>query len=548
MKKFSINEHYVGNKLVAIVPVKSFHVEKKLIFGNTIIFPEKSLDEDEIRGWHFNLDFEEIKSDFYNSSLLTFTVEDVALNYFGVFTPSQKHDIIKKVLGSAEDIMNIFRYMNSNFDKSSNLPQRAGYIKDILCGFLLYSTEQKKSDYISGKYYSTSYIVTQGLTIYEDIHEIDNFFKPFYSKSHEVGSIIMHALRMYSDILYMQSPTNKFMQAMSLIEYLANPFEYEQMKKAKTKIIPFSADSKSSYLKLCDRFKELTSAVDENGQQVGLRTCIVHNGKTLEDLIDKSYKIDLLLRELQSYICNFINFAINYSDQEWTVVVEKTKEKYNEIQGINQGYTGKYESDTAIIIDADFLNLAIQEVYNLYPQYSDREIDIAKFLLLLLKQSDIERPNYQIPVQLIYSYDKKLYKCSPCLKISELEGKGFDSPLGETSIYTFATGNNHSYFLQQLLIGYLSSKNCFIDIGSKFNNIIFISDRNNIPDEIFKTAEASCKKMILGRLDNKRTTCYDACTWFDIELLIMSCIGIELYEECEDNFIFNVEDGKYPGA
>ena len=170
MKKFSINEHYVGNKLVAIVPVKSFHVEKKLIFGNTIIFPEKSLDEDEIRGWHFNLDFEEIKSDFYNSSLLTFPVEDVALNYFGVFTPSQKHDIIKKVLGSAEDIMNIFRYMNSNFDKSSNLPQRAGYIKDILCGFLLYSTEQKKSDYISGKYYSTSYIVTQGLTTVSYTH------------------------------------------------------------------------------------------------------------------------------------------------------------------------------------------------------------------------------------------------------------------------------------------------------------------------------------------------------------------------------------------
>lgn len=51
-----------------------------------------------------------------------------------------------------------------------------------------------------------------------------------------------------------------------------------------------------------------------------------------------------------------------------------------------------------IIIDADFVNLAIQEVYNLYPQYSNREFDIAKFLLLLLFQNDIERPNYQISV------------------------------------------------------------------------------------------------------------------------------------------------------
>lgn len=38
-----------------------------------------------------------------------------------------------------------------------------------------------------------------------------------------------------------------------------------------------------------------------------------------------------------------------------------------------------------IIIDADFVNLAIQEVYNLYPQYSNREFDIAKFLLLLFQ-------------------------------------------------------------------------------------------------------------------------------------------------------------------
>ena len=113
---------------------------------------------------------------------------------------------------------------------------------------------------------------------------------------------------------------------------------------------------------------------------------------------------------------------------------------------------------------------------------------------------------------------------------------------GECSIYTFLTGDKHSYYLQKLLTRFLRSKNCC------FNNIIFISDRNNIPDEIFKTAESSCKSIILVRLDNKRTTCYNACTWFDIEALIMTCIGIELYEECEDNFIFNIEDGRYPGA
>lgn len=121
-------------------------------------------------------------------------------------------------------------------------------------------------------------------------------------------------------LFIMPTATNKFMQAMSLIEYLANPFEYEQMKKAKAKIVPFSSECKKSYFDICERFKYLTSLEDETGKQIGLRTSIIHNGRSLDELLDRGYKIDLLLRELQMYICNFIKNNVLFSDKNWDFV------------------------------------------------------------------------------------------------------------------------------------------------------------------------------------------------------------------------------------
>ena len=187
---------------------------------------------------------------------------------------------------------------------------------------------------------------------------------------------------------------------MTLIDYLGNPFEYQKMQKNKAQIAPFSADSFSQYNKICERFKYLTSKKDENGKEIGLRTNIIHNGKTIESLITEGYKIDLILRELQLYICNFINGILIYSNQnDWAYIESKIEEKRNQIQAIPSGYTGKIECDSVIVIDFDFLNQAIKEVYQLYPQYIDRKFDLEKFLSFILVQSDLHRPDYQIPVK-----------------------------------------------------------------------------------------------------------------------------------------------------
>lgn len=548
--KYSICEDYKKidtQKAVAIVPIKGFNISEKYTINDIKIYPVGTVDREGLKEGQFNFDFEKISDDFYQSTLVTFPITYTRINMMGSLMPSEKDRVIKKVFGIAEDIMNVFRYIYSNFDKVSNLPQRAGYINDIISGLLLYYPYMKKSDYIEEKYYVLNVSLSKGLEV--DMNnikkELNKYSCVLKSESGEVGNILRHAFRIYSDILYMPSVTNKFMQAMSLIEYLANPFEYEQMKKVKTKIVPFSADSKKKYHEICERFKYLTSLKDEKGIEIGLRTSIVHNGKNLEELLDKGYKVDLLLRELQEYICNFINNIISYYEKDWSFVEQKIEEKLQIVENIKSGYEGKLEADTTILIDFEFFNKAIKEVYQLYPNKKDIRFDLSKFIYLLMIQADIERKGYQIPIQFIYKNDEKIYNSIDNRKVSQLDGLGFDSPLGETSIYIFDAKKDYYGLMEILFKGLLIERNYNIDCTAKFKNIILVSDRNRLSDDIFIEIKKSYKKIILGRLDNKRTTCYDECTWFDLQLVILKCLGIEYYEDCCDNFIFKVEDGKY---
>lgn len=550
---YSISKDYnilEPNMYVALVPIKQLEIsEKYVIDGNINIYPKGSLDTSIIQGSIYDFTFQELKDIFYDSTIISFPLISPQSIITGSLYPSVKDKLIKEAFNQAEEIVNIFRYIFCNFDKVSNLPQRAGYIKDNLCGFLLFSCAMQASTFISGKNYIAN--KTIGIPLKVNVEHmkptIDFLFNSLYKNNTEVSNILKHAIRLYSDILYMPTATNKFMQAMTLIDYLGNPFDFQNMQKNKAKIAPFSADSYTQYNKICERFKLLTSQKDDAGNQIGLRTNIIHNGKSIEELIVEGYKIDLVLRELQFYICNFINGNLEYSNQnEWSYIENKIEEKRTTVQAIPTGYTGNFECDVVIIIDFNFLNKAIREVYQLYPHYKEHKFDISQFFQLLLKQCDIHRPNYQIPVNFIYTEDDAIFNSNIKLKLSEHEAKGFDCPDGELSIYTHKVTQNYSNFLSNTLKNVISEKNYFFNDYAKYTNIVFVSDYNQISDDIFLTAEKSSKSLISGRLDNKRTQTYDGSTYFDISYLIMTTLNIPLHEDCTSDFVFN--SPRYPGA
>ena len=543
--------HLEPHMNVALVPVKDLNVsEKYSIAGNITVYPKNSLNTEALQGGVLDFGFLEIKNTFYDAAIIAVPATSSQAAFTLGMMPGVKDELIKRILNKTEEIANIFRYIYFNFDGTSGLFQRAGYIEGNLCGFLLYSCAMQSSIFISGKNYISSRTISSSLSI--DIAfmrpSIDYLFNAIYRNSTAVSNILKHAFRLYSDILYLPTSTGKFMQAMTLIDYLGNPFEYQKMQKNKTKIAPFSADSRQQYNHICERFKYLTSLKDENSKEIGLRTNIVHNGKSLEDLLFEGYKVNLVLRELQLYICNFINGILDFTDQnDWSSIEIKIQEKYNEIQAIPKGYEGKTECDAVIIIDFDFLNDAIREVYQLYPNYRNKKFDIALFLQLVLKQTDISRPDYQIPVNFVYSKDTVVYNAASEIRLSQYNGLGFQCPDGEISIYTLYTANQHSGNLEILLRNCIQEKNYCYNDAAKYTHIVFISDYNQIADDLYMKAINSYKSLILGRLDSQRTKCFGNCTYFDIENLIMTALGIPLHEECTADFFFT-ETGRYPDA
>lgn len=553
MESYSIYDDYKNisqDYAIAIVPVKKFEILQKITLNEINIYPKGQVNPIEKNSFKFDFNFEEQKGLFYDSTLITFPVQHKSENFMGNLMPSQKNKLMNTVFEMAAEIMDIFRYIHSNFDSASNLPEQAGYIYGINSGFILYYPLINSYNFITDKYYASNTAIGEGLNTRGQnlITQYEKYFSILLNRNSETANILKHALSLYSGILYLPTSTSKFVHAMSLIEYLANPYKYEKMQDAKKKIIPFSADSQSHYLKLVERFKFLTSLNDDAGNQIGLRTSIVHNGKTLEQIFSSDYEIVLLLRELQNYICNYINALIPHCNESWEQVATVVEQKRCEIQTINDGYDGKYEADVAILVDVPFLNKAIEEVYIWYPQYKDRRFEITNFLMRLLMQCDISRPGYQIPVHILYDEDTSLKGCNDKREISEFDGLGFDSPYGELSIYTIDATKSYTPQLEAVLEVLLSEVNYNISPTSKYSKIIWVSDRNNMPDDLFIHAEQISKKIFLGRLDNKRTTCFDQCTYFDIQLLIMTCLDIPHHEECVDKFIFSVEDGKYPGA
>lgn len=153
-----------STKAVAIVPIKDFNISEKYVIGGNInIYPKHTLDTSVIQGSIYDFSFQEIKDIFYDATIIAFPIIPPQIIITGSLFPSVKDELMKKALNQAEEIINVFRYIYSNFDKVSNLPQHAGYIKGNLCGFLLFSIAMQAATFISGKNYVTSQTIGNSL-------------------------------------------------------------------------------------------------------------------------------------------------------------------------------------------------------------------------------------------------------------------------------------------------------------------------------------------------------------------------------------------------
>lgn len=254
-----------------------------------------------------------------NSPLVAFNVE---CDWDEFLQANHEYDIslLKLLSSKAERALDIIRLFYCRLDLPNTLPGQIGSWEDSgeYLGALLFSPEDNESYLIAGAAVESSVIV-RGLGLELDANP--QLTLPSANDG-EVAGVVLHGLSLYSEALNSSNETIKFSRVMTLFEFLASPVKFQSWKKIKGDIACHCARDKESYLRLCERFRALTSIEDASGKQRGLRTLIVHHGMLLPELIPCFKDRSALFSELQSYIFSVLTDMLSKAEASWAEYVE----------------------------------------------------------------------------------------------------------------------------------------------------------------------------------------------------------------------------------
>jgi hypothetical protein len=251
--------------------------------------------------------------EFFGNALLALPV---TLDWDAFLSPSSHEahlEMLSGAMGDAEAILDIIRFEYCNLWTPQKLPGRAGLLQhSTFCSGLFYAPEDHESYIIAGQILTHQVIAGIGLDL------SDVMVRPL--SNGEVGSIARHALRMYSEALEAGSETSRFVQMMSLLEFLAEPSDYLKMKNAKHQIARQVARDRADYDEILEDFRYL-SCDTRTTPKHGLRHDIVHCGRRFEDLADRSKRVAIFKR-LARYACVSIQVMRDRSEQSWESIKE----------------------------------------------------------------------------------------------------------------------------------------------------------------------------------------------------------------------------------
>ena len=199
----------------------------------------------------------------------------------------------------------------------------------MMAGLALYSPIAAQGRIVAGAAFT--HCITQGLGMMLAQYEWDRL-----PRDGEVGQIVHRGLRMYAEILEASNQTSKFVQAMSLMEFLAYPDQFEKFEEVKKIIARYSAKMQTpEYHRLLNRFKELTGLEQTSTdpatgkvtrKHLGYRTRIVHLGVRLEQILPHRTERAALFTELQSYLRPIFDDMIRHSEMPFKEYQENRDE------------------------------------------------------------------------------------------------------------------------------------------------------------------------------------------------------------------------------
>lgn len=337
-----INDLKRGARL-CIMPVPRLELDDKIdVIEGFVFYPASTLDLEELRVvWvpadEFAKTMERgngvVQAEGSDLEWLKCAASQISLDYFRkyaliVFTTpvdwerflSGDHayhcNLLREMSEHAETALDLLRFDFCRLHLPDTLPGRAGTFDfdSPYTGALFYTLEDHESYVVGGQVVTHHLVAGLGL-------EISTLPATTHIGRGEAGNIARRGLSLYSAAMESNSLTSKFVQCMSLLEFLANPDDYMQMKKVKREIAAHVAGTAEEYQAILDDVERLTSFKDGRGRQIGLRTSIVHQGSRFETLVPEKRDQDAIFNRLERYIGKTIFDLIALSDDSWDAVV-----------------------------------------------------------------------------------------------------------------------------------------------------------------------------------------------------------------------------------
>jgi hypothetical protein len=227
--------------------------------------------------------------------------------------------------------MDWIRFEYCRFDRPHTLPGLAGTWDDsgTFACVLVFDPRLGRATMIGGDIALHS-VVSRGLGLELDDSQcrlLDGGILPHASDG-EVGAVAQHALRLFSDVMNANSNTSKFLRAMTLLEFLACPFEFQKFQDSKKDIAVHIAESRGSYAELLQKIRRLSDLKDAtSGAQVGYRTLLVHHGKFLEEVVPTHREQVALFLEVQGYVSQVINDLVVRRDCRWQAIIDYRRQR-----------------------------------------------------------------------------------------------------------------------------------------------------------------------------------------------------------------------------
>ena len=326
-------DEVVGGKKLCIMPVPRLCLSTKSgLIAGTRFYPDDSINFGQLNivstpeyewqklertggssslGWSKSAATQIGLDDYQGHTLVAFPLV-VNWNRFLDGDHDFHKDVMREASEKAEAAIDIIRFNYCRLDLPESLPGRAGSFNDrsSFSSAIFYDAGNNES-YMIGAQLLT-HLISCGLGL--NIGSMDSLDE---IERGEIGQIVRTALSLFGQAMEANSQTSKFVQAMSLLDYLSSPATFMNMKEAKKEIAVHVASDKTQYQNCLDRFQQL-SGKKVGEIETGYRTLIVHRGERLENIIPDQSDRSNLFRELAQYIGKIIQDMIRMSDQNWS--------------------------------------------------------------------------------------------------------------------------------------------------------------------------------------------------------------------------------------